>query len=107
RQDHLLAQQAHKVAVGLQQGRAATAQEAGLDLARIADEQWGQQQHEEHLGALLEKLEDQDHTSIESMSTKSKAISAAKTRLRYWRIVRNCRRVSFSAAKATALPSGA
>src|SRR5262249_49166189 len=103
----LLADELCQIAEGLQDGRAAATQNSRPELARDADEQRCQQEHDEHLRRLCPEFDDQLHTSITSMSAKSSTMSAANTRLRYWRMVRNCRCVSLSAAKEIAAPTGA
>ena len=75
-----------QVAIGLEQRRPSPAQQARLHLAHEAGEQRRQQQHQQHLRALHGEIEDHGHIA----STSSSETSAAKTRLRYWRMVRNC-----------------
>ena len=91
RQHGLLADQAQEVAIGLEDRRPAPAQEARLELARVAEKERREQEHEDHLRALRDETEDQVHTSITIMRRNKRVTSAPKTRLRNWRMVRNCR----------------
>ena len=102
-QHHLLAQEAHEVAIGLEQRRAPAAQHTSLDLAHQPGQQRRQRQHQHHLCTLHEEVEDHGH----SASTRSSATRAANTRLRNWRMVRNCRWLSRSAAITTLAAIGA
>ena len=87
----LLADQPQQIAVGLKKRRPAPAQQARLDLARIAEQQRRQHEHQDHLRTLRDEFEDQDHISITSIRTNRRPTRTAKTRLRNWRMVRNCR----------------
>src|SRR5437868_2852926 len=107
RQHSLLADQTQQVAVGLQDWRSLAPQQARLKLARIAQQQRRQDERKHHLRALSDEIEDQDHTSIISMRKNRRMTSRANTRLRYLRMVRNCRWLRWSAANQMAPPTGA
>ena len=62
RQHHLLAHESNEVAVGLDERRAAAAQEPGLRLAHKSSQQRCQQQHQQHLCALQEQFGDYGHS---------------------------------------------
>ena len=55
-----------------------------------------------HLQQLEDEIDDQGHDA----STTRSVTSAPKTTLRYWRMVRNCRRLSRSDARSTNAISG-
>ena len=80
-------QEPRKIAIRLQQRRTAPAQDARPHFTCEAGEQRRKQQHQQHLRALHGEIEDHGH----SASTVSSETSAQKTRLRYWRMVRNWR----------------
>ena len=103
RQHHLLAHEPHEIEIGLDERRALPPQQPRLHLAHEAGEQRRQQQHQQHLRALNGEIADQDHTA----STSSRMTRAPNTRLRNWRMVRNCRRLSRSAAMPMPATSGA
>ena len=102
-QHHFLAQQPQQVAIGLKDRGPLAAHQPGLDLAHVAGQQRGEQQHEQHLHALHDDVRDHDHIA----STSSRVTRVAKTRLRYCRMVRNCRRLSRVDRKPTASAIGA
>ena len=75
RQHHVLAHQADKVAIGLQQRRPAPALQPRLHFSHEAGEQRRQQQHQQHLRALEGVFADQGHIA----NTSSSSTSAANT----------------------------
>ena len=87
RKHYLLTHEAHEVAVRLDHGRPAPQQQARLHRAREAREQRRQQQDQQHLRRLNGKIDNHGHIA----STSNKSTSAAKTRLRNCRMVKNCR----------------
>ena len=103
RQHDILAQQPHEIAIGLDQRRSPPPQKARLQLAHDTGEQRCQQQHQQHLRALHGEFDDHCHIA----STSSRNTRAAKTRLRNWRMVRNWRWFSRSAAKPMNAATGA
>ena len=77
-QHHLLAQQPQQVAVGLQQRRAAPAQQPRLDLAREAESSGASSSTSSICAPCTSEVEDQRH----SASTSSRTTRATNTRLR-------------------------
>src|SRR5262249_3218880 len=102
-QHHLLADQFQEIAIGLEQWRSAAAPQARLGLAREGEQQRRPRQHQEHLRALQDELGGYVHSD----TTSNSVTRATNTTLKYWRMVRNCRRLRTSAAAATPAASGA
>ena len=102
-QHHVLAHQPHQIAIRLDQRRSSPAQQARLDLAHQPGQQRRQQQHQQHLRTLHDEVEDQGHMA----SISRRRTRAANTRLRNWRMVRNCRWLSRLAANITPAAIGA
>ena len=75
------------------QRRALAAHQPRLDLAHEADQQRRQRQHQQHLRGLDGEGVDHGHIA----STSRRPTSETKTKLRYCRMLRYCRRLSRSA----------
>ena len=90
--DRLLAGEADEIAIRLQERRPASARQARLGHAHEAGQQRRDRDDQRHLQQLEDEIDDQGHDA----STTRSATSAPKTTLRYWRMVRNCRRLSRS-----------
>ena len=78
REHHLLVHQLPDVEIGLQQRRPDAAQQPCLDLARDAEQQRRDGDHDHHLHGLSGEIEDQRHAATTSRST----ISAQNTSVR-------------------------
>ncbi len=100
--DRLLAGKPDQVAVGLDERRPLPAQQPRLGRADDTGQQRRDRDDQRHLQELEDEIDDQGHDA----STTRSVTSAPKTTLRYWRMVRNCRRLSRSDARSTNAISG-